>query len=113
VQLAVQVPFDEQVSPAGHVPHDPPQPSLPHIFPAQLAVQPVVQAPDVEHVSPVGQLPHVPPHPSGPHSRPLHTGSQWPASPLPPVLPHGGTKVSPRNTTPRPKIAARNIRILL
>jgi hypothetical protein len=35
-----------QLSPSSQVPHEPPQPSLPHVFPAQLATQRRVDHPE-------------------------------------------------------------------
>ena len=66
------------MNPAGHFPQKLPQPSGPHIFPAQLGMHPVpvVHFPTPLHPVPAGQAPQLPPQPSGPHCFPEHTGVQ-------------------------------------
>jgi hypothetical protein len=62
-----------QISPAGHVPQLPPQPSKgPHVLDPQFGVQhvPAVQ------VSPTEQVPQLPPQPSSPHVLPEQFGVQ-------------------------------------
>jgi hypothetical protein len=58
--------------PALQVPHDPPQPSEPHVLPAQLGVH--VHVPLEEQASPESHFPQVPPQPSGPQVLPVHCG---------------------------------------
>ena len=55
-----------------HIPHEPPQPSSPHDFPAQFGVHPAAHTPALHE--PCAQLPHEPPQPSSPHDLPAHFG---------------------------------------
>lgn len=82
-----------------HLPHKPPHPSSPQLFPAQFGVQ---HWPDGEQ-TPVWQVPHEPPQPSFPHCLPLHCGAH-PHVPLlqaPPVqLPHEPPQPSSPHSLP-------------
>ena len=71
-----QSPVDEQVFPVEQVPHEPPQPSLPHALPVQSGVQvpPGVHWPAALQFSLGWHAPQSPPQPSLPHARPLHEG---------------------------------------
>jgi hypothetical protein len=55
----------EQLVPNAHVPQEPPQPSLPHVRPAQDGMH--THIPAAVHVLPAAHDPHEPPHPSTPH----------------------------------------------
>jgi len=57
----------------GHVPHDPPQPSLPQVRPVHIRAH-AVQVPEAEQLSPAAQRPHDPPQPSLPQVRSVHMG---------------------------------------
>jgi hypothetical protein len=66
--------------PSLHVPHDPPQPSSPHVAFEQSRLH--SHLPDALH-DPNAHVPHEPPHPSGPHTLPLHFGVQVVVASLP------------------------------
>jgi hypothetical protein len=70
------------VRPLAQVPHDPPQPSDPQVFPEHDGTQ--AHVPDALQLVPVAQLPHDPPQPSDPHSFPEQDRTQLPL--LLPVL---------------------------
>jgi hypothetical protein len=79
-----------QVWVLAQVPQVPPQPSLPHVLPLQLGVQP--HWPVWPQACPDGQLPQVPPQPSGPQTRPAQLGAHahcpvaeqaWPPAQVP------------------------------
>jgi hypothetical protein len=62
--------------PTLHVPHEPPQPSLPHASPVHEGVHVAAHVPlFVLQVAPVAHVPHEPPQPSPPHARPAQLGS--------------------------------------
>jgi hypothetical protein len=61
-----------QVSVGLQVPHWAPQPSSPHVLPAQLGVQ--EHLPSAPQVWGAVQVPHWPPQPSGPQVLPVHWG---------------------------------------
>jgi len=69
-----QAPLPLHALPAEHVPHEPPQPSVPQARPTQFGEH--TQCPDASHIWLAPQLPHVPEHPSLPHVRPAHDGAQ-------------------------------------
>jgi hypothetical protein len=56
----------------GQVPHEPPQPSGPHILPLQSGTH--THAPAEPQLLGAAQVPHEPPHPSGPHVFPVQVG---------------------------------------
>jgi hypothetical protein len=60
-------PKASHVSPTGHEPQLPPQPSSPHNLPVQSGRH--TQAPPSPQTLPDWQLPHEPPQPSGPQAR--------------------------------------------
>ena len=68
-------PVPEQMSPVAQVPHEPPQPSVPHVFPAQSGVHAAPQVP-LTHRSVRKQRPQTPPQPSEPHVFPAQSGAQ-------------------------------------
>jgi hypothetical protein len=63
--------------PSGQEPHDPLQPSSPHVFPSHFGEH-FTQAP-FSQVVPASQPPQDPPHPSSPHVLWSHFGTQHPA----------------------------------
>ena len=79
---ATQVPDDEHVEFASQSPQNPPQPSGPHVLPAQLGAHAAQWPAPVQSV-PAEQLPHEPPHPSGPHDLPVQLGvhTHFPSGP--------------------------------
>lgn len=60
--------------PGAHVPHVPPQPSGPQLFPPQLGVQLALHCP-LTHACP-GHFPQLPPQPSSPQTFPAQAGVQ-------------------------------------
>jgi hypothetical protein len=75
-QLGVQTlhcPLALQMLPAAHAPQVPPQPSGPHVLPAQLAAQ---HCPDALHVAGAAHDPQLPPQPSEPQVFPAQLGTQ-------------------------------------
>jgi hypothetical protein len=69
-----------QVFTGVHVPHDPPQPSGPHVLPLQSGTH--TQAPDPSQVLGAVHVPHEPPQPSGPHTLPAQSGLHTQVPPL-------------------------------
>jgi hypothetical protein len=95
----MHMPPESHVVPVLHVPHDPPQPSGPHVRPVHIAVQMATQWPLVSHLVVLEHVPQLPPQPSPPHARPVqfatHVGVHapdvglhvCPAGQLPPSVP--------------------------
>ncbi len=70
------LPAESHAVPAGQLPHEPPQPSEPHVFPEHDGVQVATHWPLSLQV-PVAQAPQLPPQPSEPHCFPAHDGTHW------------------------------------
>jgi hypothetical protein len=62
---------------AGHEPHFPPQPSLPHSLLSQSGVHSATQAPFEQVGASDGHSPHCPPQPSSPQLLPSQLGKHW------------------------------------